>query len=98
MSWSVSASGKDKAQVRDEAAARFDQAALNYKGTEEEKDIVQAKERALSMLDELDLTIDVGPGDPPWAANVYCYGSRSTYSSKVVSASIHVSVDRIKAA
>jgi len=95
MSWSVSSVGT-REDVKKNAAEWFDTAAMNYKGTEEEKDIMTAKERALSVVDEIDLNTYT-PDGQPMLVNVYCYGSRSTIDGKVSEASIHISVSRAQA-
>ena len=80
MSWSVYAMGTKEA-VKAKVAADLDACAKNYAGKEEEKDVLMAKERTLSAIDEL------GLGPTPYnktpGVSVKANGSRSTYSCSI---------------
>lgn len=85
MSWSVSAKGKDAAQVKESIAKDFDLAAANYdsQNPEEAADIRAAKERTLSGIDACkfnDAYAD-GDGKPMNGVVAYAYGSRSSWSA-----------------
>lgn len=84
MSWSVNAIGtKDK--VRAKVEADFDNAAKSYAGQEEEKDVLAAKDRCLSSIDEMQTDEHAN------AIKVECSGSRSTWSM-----SMKVEVQRVR--
>lgn len=68
MSWSVAANG-EKEEVRKMISNQFDVSINTYKGTEEEQDVIAAKERVLSLIDAM---------VPDKPVKVLAYGSHST--------------------
>jgi len=72
MSWSTTKLGT-KNEVRKQIEEDLDRCAANYKDQEEEKDVLAAKERALSAIDEL----NAGPNYN--GVQVTANGSRSSY-------------------
>lgn len=71
MSWSVNKMG-DKDKVRAACVEEFEKCANRYTGTDEERDILAARERVLSCLDAMTL-------DPGFGVKVECSGSRSQF-------------------
>lgn len=69
MSWSVSSKGLNE-KVAEDVSKQFDQAANIYKGTEEEKDVLSAKDRCLQLLR------DLKPDEYANGVEVDCSGSR----------------------
>lgn len=70
MSWSVNKRGS-KDEVIAYANTGFDAAAAQYKGTEEETDVILAKERALSLI------ATAKPDEARPIVSLSAYGSRS---------------------
>ena len=93
MSWSVSAKG-NKDDVRATIESQFETQAKTYEGKEEGKDIASARERVMSMLEELDLSAGVPDGEPPRVAQVSAWGSRSSTWGAATCAEFHVNVTR----
>lgn len=86
MSWSVNRIGS-KEKVREAVVVELDRAAASYAGKEEEKDVLTAKERILSAIEELDMSPDPYVAGSTSAVQVSANGSRSGYSATI---SIHV--------
>ena len=93
MSWSVSAKGS-KDEVRATVESQFETQAKTYEGKEEGKDIAAARERVMSMLEELDLTAGVPEGGKPCLAQVSAWGSRASSWGTPTAAEFHVNVTR----
>lgn len=81
MSWSVHMSGV-KEKVRSACEDQFEKQAANYAGKEEEQDIIMAKQRTLSMLDDLDVRVDQF-ATHGYGVKVSASGSRSSYHTTI---------------
>jgi hypothetical protein len=76
MSWVVSRQGSP-GRVKEVASKDFDDRAAQYAGQEEQTDVLAAKERALSALDNLKID-EFGNG-----VSVDCSGSRSEFFTNI---------------
>lgn len=99
MSWSISFKGT-KTDALTYVARNFDGAASNYDRhdsqiRDEYRDVLAAKESALTMIASVNEAPDAGGGEHAITkpgVSVSCYGSRSTgYGGNA-----HVSVDRVQ--
>ena len=84
MSWSISKTGT-KTKVMDAVGKALDAAALPYAGTDEEKDILAVRERAMNALMNFDLQPDpvMMLAGSTYGVSVEAHGSRSSYGVTV---------------
>lgn len=82
MSWNVCMLGTQE-KVRAACEEQFEKQAQHYAGKEEEQDIITAKARALSMIDELDLKPDPWSPHSGYGVSIVASGSRSSYDSSI---------------
>lgn len=91
MSWSIEVTGT-KAGAAKKVSEGLDKIAANYKGQEEAKDVLAAKERILSLIAAADLTSD---GYADWnVVIVKAGGSHSVSAKGIMNASMQLSVVR----
>jgi hypothetical protein len=81
MSWSVLKMGT-REKVRLAVEADFDKHARSYEGTEEERDLIAAKERVLSAIDATSVAGDSYSPDG-YGVSVDCSGTRSVYNVNI---------------